>query len=782
MEDYAQVHRNRSRNPYKGPDLFTEADFEFYKGRERRGERTSLAARSAQYRSALWTIRRRQNFADLSGTHPKVKEEGFEVLPLGDIKRGAADIIDPSKNIFLTNLINSLAKDEKDPEKFRDSSLVDYLKNRKRDKIERALIIDHLEEIFEPYPNALKSRKEFFQQLTEAIAADPQLYILLSVREEFVSRLDRYRGLMPGELRTRLSLELPGKQTAIKMIEGPTEKVEPKRTYDPVVTKNIVEHLTDNEGHIEPIQLQVVCYEIWESLAEDVSTITNEHLEALAHRDLQDTSGSSEGAGANRGEKDPIGAFIVSALEGFYERSLTRVLDEPVDGVSEDALRRLFSDNLIRGDRLERIARGETETAGVPETIIARLIDCHLIRSHEYAGAHYIELTHNAMVNPIRDANEKAEETRYSEYPWLLTAQKYHENRNQDLLLRGSDLKQALKAVDEMGGKENQSVEVRTFLQDSQDYEVHIRDRIQKIIGWSTFFIIVIFIVFIIIQNNNLNKIQTALAAINELKQKEIVDEVDRLLKASENFENKLNREGSILTLFITKRYLADQILNWDQDRRRSLGNKFVLDEYQMELDDKIIQLLETAEWDETSACQRNMTFDEWDEIRTEFDNSDYYFYCNNIRDISFAQEALQKSMRNCGVNDITADENYQKASEYYLYSDQRKEFWEWALPQVLEDLDQNGKRDKCLAIANRLIQEGGRDFEAQDYLALREEINRIQGSSDKEKLDAYDEIVEKAEWISKKWDQFPPEVQPQLEGVVTLLNLSCTLVPKEIN
>lgn len=55
-----------------------------------------------------------------------------------------------------------------------------------------ALIIDQFEEIVTGHPNRWWERADFFRQLDAALQANPNLWVVLSLREDYVAALDPY--------------------------------------------------------------------------------------------------------------------------------------------------------------------------------------------------------------------------------------------------------------------------------------------------------------------------------------------------------------------------------------------------------------------------------------------------------------------------------------------------------------------------------------------------------------------------------------------------------------
>src|SRR5690606_19889663 len=63
------------------------------------------------------------------------------------------------------------------------------------DLIPHVLIIDQFEELLTTYPDRWPERAGFFEQLTAAMARHPNLWVVLTLREDYVAGLEPYSHL-----------------------------------------------------------------------------------------------------------------------------------------------------------------------------------------------------------------------------------------------------------------------------------------------------------------------------------------------------------------------------------------------------------------------------------------------------------------------------------------------------------------------------------------------------------------------------------------------------------
>jgi hypothetical protein len=131
---------------------------------------------------------------------------------------------------------------------------------------------------------------------------------------------------------------------------------------------------------VEPVQLQVVCYQLWENLrGRPAGEITWEHLQVCGDID--------------------------QALVTFYEQAITKVLTET--GEAEIDLRDWFEHKLITeaGTR-GSVYRGADKTEGISTRVADLLVNQFLLRTEHRAGGIWYELVHDRFIEPILQSNQ----------------------------------------------------------------------------------------------------------------------------------------------------------------------------------------------------------------------------------------------------------------------------------------------------------------------------------------------------------------------------------------
>jgi hypothetical protein len=289
---------------------------------------------------------------------------------------------------------------------------------------EQVLIFDHFEEILTVAPNDLEAKRAFFDQVG-ALLRHPSRYAIFALRDEYVGALEPYRRQIPRALETRFRLDLLGAQASREAIVGPS------RASGVPITEEAATILVDDlraarvrrggqvveepGPYVEPVQLQVVCYRLWER-----------------HR----AAGRIDAAQV-RGETGDVDV----ALGEFYADRIAKISDEL--HVPERTLRDWCERRLItsQGTR-NQVQAGDGADQGLPEPAILALIDARIVRAEERRGITWYELAHDRLIEPIHKDNASWRE----QHLHLLQrrAALWLENdRLKDLLLRDQDLVEA---------------------------------------------------------------------------------------------------------------------------------------------------------------------------------------------------------------------------------------------------------------------------------------------------------------------------------------------------
>jgi hypothetical protein len=320
---------------------------------------------------------------------------------------------------------------------------------------EHVLILDQFEELVTLDPTDRRGQGAFCQQVGEALKA-PHRWALFSMREDYMGGLNRYLGLIPTRLRVRYRLDFLGREAAKQAAQQPAR--DRAIEFTDAAAYLLVDELRKQEiqrpgrrdrdvkeGFVEPVLLQVVCHEIWAQLAE-------KHGRSFERIDREDVEGKN---------------VSEVALGSYYDNAVGKAARK--SGVPESAIRRWFEEQLItargyRSQALEPPSSNGGNTAKLLEILDRR----YLIRGEEREGQVVYELSHEALVRPIRADNRRwlrAQLGPWEEFAWDWRDSKKDRTR----LLHGEALREATRWLDEHQSDAGELV--REFVEASRERE-----------------------------------------------------------------------------------------------------------------------------------------------------------------------------------------------------------------------------------------------------------------------------------------------------------------------
>ena len=380
-------------SPYPGPRPFQPNEQEVFFGRDQ--ETRELVSLLFAHRLLFLYAQSGAGKTSLlnAGVIPALRKEQFDVLPVVRVGVPTGQSDRPARNVFVWNTLAGWQ--EGHPPGGREQTLAQSLTRREpvldeqKLPLPKVVIFDQFEEIFTSFPERWREREAWFEQMAEALEQDQGLRVVFVLREEFLASLDSCEGILPERPATRYRLERLRQDAAIEAIERPLEGT--SRTFARGVAEALANKLlairtvtpegrvTEAPGEfIEPVQLQVVCRSLWDSLPPGVNEITESHL-----TDFGDVN---------------------EALMDFYENAVVAVCRS--GSLTEGEVRNWFERTLLT-PALTRgtVFRGAATTGGIPNSVVKRLEELHVIRGEMRAGAYWYELTHDRLVEPILQSN-----------------------------------------------------------------------------------------------------------------------------------------------------------------------------------------------------------------------------------------------------------------------------------------------------------------------------------------------------------------------------------------
>jgi hypothetical protein len=371
--------------PYPGPAAFGQDQQKFFCGRKR--ETADICDLLSAHRVGILFSSSGAGKTSLvhAGIKPRMEEHGATVRPLRVSVYPKTANPSSAVNVFVANAVWSASQDSSWNPNARLSELVE--ERTGPFPAPQVLIFDQFEEIFTTFPESWKSRGDLFAQIAEVLKLEA-VQVLLCIREEYLAAMQDYEGLLPDGFRLRYHLERLQADEALEAIETPAR--EAGVDFDPNVAKNLRDDLlrewvqTDRgresvEGEfVEPLQLQVVCDQIWRTLPASATSISAAHVGSFGKTD--------------------------DALRRYYDSTVHQVADTGAAG--EERLRAWFEKNLITpGGTRGIVYRGRYFSNGVSNKAVEQLEAAHLIRGDTRAGSTWYELTHDRFIEPIKDSN-----------------------------------------------------------------------------------------------------------------------------------------------------------------------------------------------------------------------------------------------------------------------------------------------------------------------------------------------------------------------------------------
>lgn len=326
---------------------------------------------------------------------PALERKGFTYLGIANVGPSAIvtsklDWRDPKvvPNLYVAAALGSLDPDQP-IEDVAGMSLDGWLADREEahdkygDPRPALLVLDQFEEILEPFERDdwLTSRVDFVVQLRRALRADPELRVLIAIREDHLAAIDRLLERLPERAAAirldRLkraaaakAIELPAQATGVSFAEGVVPAL-----LDGLATRKV-------EGFDEPVpsdfvvpaQLQVVMRKLW--------------LDAVK-------------SPKRRIEK-----------VGKLEEALAEHYKEAVKGAAawwqRPLVRWFVRSRLITPHKTRKLypRTSETRTWLLPNKVLDKLEhDYGLVRRERRGGTSYWELSHDGFVEPVVRVN-----------------------------------------------------------------------------------------------------------------------------------------------------------------------------------------------------------------------------------------------------------------------------------------------------------------------------------------------------------------------------------------
>ena len=247
---------------------------------------------------------------------------------------------------------------------------------------EEADILEQLADLAENrIPAIVQQRAEASGERQSAEAGTPNYKIVLSLREDFVWRLDSLRPILPAIMRNRFALGPLDAARGLEIIrsagkEWVTDEVA-QDIIEAVISSRRGESLSNAEEEVEPAYLNVMCNELFERMVATGQTHITRELVAA--------------------EKGGI-------LESLYERSLVGL---------DDSVRLFVEEHLVTpaGFRAT-LPVEEARREHISDADLQKLVDRRLLRFEDRLGTRHVELAHDLLTGLVEKSRKLREQAR----------------------------------------------------------------------------------------------------------------------------------------------------------------------------------------------------------------------------------------------------------------------------------------------------------------------------------------------------------------------------------
>jgi WD40 repeat protein len=333
-----------------------------------------------------------------AGLVPELEEESFRVLPTARVNLEPPTSLAPDTPTnryvlsVLLSLEEALTDEQRTPlEQLASMRLDEYLDQCPKEAgmpDTEVLVFDQYEEILSLNPTDQDDKAEFFSQVGAALR-NRKRWALFSMREDYVAALDPYIRAIPTRLRNTFRLDRLEVRAARQAIQQPARQAEV--AFEDEAAQLLVDDLRrvrvqKPDGsieqqlgiYVEPVQLQVVCYRLWENRDEDSARILAEDVKAIGDVD--------------------------SALADYYAERVAAASDST--NVSQRIIRDWFDRQLITEQGIRsQVLMGTERSGGLDNRVIRMLENAHLVRTEKRGGATWFELAHDRLIEPVRQNN-----------------------------------------------------------------------------------------------------------------------------------------------------------------------------------------------------------------------------------------------------------------------------------------------------------------------------------------------------------------------------------------
>ncbi|MEA2462387.1 MAG: hypothetical protein QOJ98_134, partial [Acidobacteriota bacterium] len=392
-------------NPYVGPRPFEREDENKLFGRDEE-IRELLAIITATPITLLYAQSGAGKTSLLKAKlQPLLERRPCEVY--GPLRVGSPEPSKSSvKNIYTFNALTSFCgPNVNTPLRLSSATLTAFLEKQPKPearrgaiRMPRVLLFDQFEDLFTRYPERWEDRGRFFEDISEALAADPRLRVVFGMREEYLASFESYAPDLPTTSIARFRLERLRRSAAADAIEKPLQGT--NVTFKPKALEKLLNNLmalpkvpgarSKLEEFAEAVQLQIVCLKLWDA--------------------TEEVRAAPAAAGTIEIDTDAVKVYgnVEEALLAYYTSCVNEITTEfgSMHHFHSGKLRSWFERTFINDEgQRSMVYKGAAMTAGFSNEIIAALERKYLIRIEPRGTATWCELSHERFIKPVLESN-----------------------------------------------------------------------------------------------------------------------------------------------------------------------------------------------------------------------------------------------------------------------------------------------------------------------------------------------------------------------------------------
>jgi WD40 repeat protein len=337
-----------------------------------------------------------------AGLIPRLQAAGFDVwrtIRVNLDPRGFDGDDVGAANRYLLSAMVSLEEElpagrRRGPAELARREFGEYLRSRPRrrgrDGRPVVLIFDQFEEVLTVAPRAVVERRDFFTAVGAALDSG-DYWALFLVREDHLAAFAPHRDRIPTQMANTFRLDLlglAGAREAAERLAATGGRSFPAvdhlvRDLSTIQVQQADGSFIAEQGlHVEPVHLQVVCRRLWAAMPADDRSI--DEVDIARHADVS------------------------TALADYYAQEVRRIAGgEPA---VEREIREWVGCKLVVGGIRSQVRQEAGRSAGLGNARVAALLACYLVRTEQRAGAHWFELSHDRLIEPVLLDNRRWEQ------------------------------------------------------------------------------------------------------------------------------------------------------------------------------------------------------------------------------------------------------------------------------------------------------------------------------------------------------------------------------------